>query len=174
MQRLADVQQPFSSHSHLPYDPDLIALTLINPVLNSWISLYLSCFLGVLSPLGSQACFCLSLNPPLRYLFLSQVCPGKTSLFPRRPQSGLEPQPTVSFDSQNVIDAKTGWGCFMWWNVGGAGRPVLSLRSLRSLRRGWNLEAAHTNAQGEQTAWVILFPPTSFTSLLLYVFVFSL
>lgn len=40
LQMLTDVQQPLSSHSHLPHDPGLIVLTLISPVLNSWLSLY--------------------------------------------------------------------------------------------------------------------------------------
>lgn len=42
LQILADVQQSFSSHSHLPYDPGLSELALINPVLNTLLSLCLS------------------------------------------------------------------------------------------------------------------------------------
>lgn len=42
LQILADVQQSFSSHSHLPYDPGLIVLTLINPVLYTLLSLHMS------------------------------------------------------------------------------------------------------------------------------------
>lgn len=42
LQILADVQQSFSSHSHLPYDPSLSELALINPVLNTLLSLCLS------------------------------------------------------------------------------------------------------------------------------------
>lgn len=41
-QILADVQQSFSSHSNLPYDPGLIVLTLISPVLNALLTLHLS------------------------------------------------------------------------------------------------------------------------------------
>lgn len=41
LQILADVQQSFSSLSHLPYEPGLIVLTLINPVLKALLSLHL-------------------------------------------------------------------------------------------------------------------------------------
>lgn len=128
LQILADVQQSLSSHSHLPFDLGLIVPALLNPVLNYWLSLYLPCtpdydsdshVLGGFLLWVSPCVFWLGLNPPPWHLSLSQMCQGKTFLFPLRPRSGLESQPRASFDSQNVIDVKIGWGWLIRWNVGG-------------------------------------------------------